>query len=127
MGSHLTSGASALVGLPTHGAGKHPTGASVALDGRGRSYLHRGGAPGEDTVETKGPLYWIISRTDKKGEANLSEESTTFGTSFEINIAGKKKHIQWAPADMPVIPIMTNMKAIKKETLLKVFLAPREK
>ena len=68
-----------------------------------------------------------FDRTDKKGEANLSEESTTFGTSFEINIAGKKKCIQWAPADMPVIPIMTNMKAIKKETLLKVFLAPREK
>ena len=126
-GSHLTSGASALVGLPTHGAGKHPSGSSVALDGRGRSFLHRAGAPGEATVETKGSLYWIISRTDKKGDANLSEESTTFGSSFEINILGVKKNIQWGSSDMPVIPIMTNRKAIKKETLLKVFLAPREK
>ena len=128
-GSHLTSGASALVGLPTHGAGKHPSGAPVALDGRGRNFLHRAGGPstGEDTVEKKGSLYWIISRTDKKGEANLSEESSTFGTIFEISIAGKKKHIKWDAADMPAIPIMTNMKAIKKETLLKVFLAPREK
>ena len=124
--SHLTSGASSLVGLPTHGAGKHPCGSSIALDGRGRASMHPAGVCGE-TVEKRGSLFWCIQRTHEKDEGNLVEESCTFGSSVEVNVMGSKQTIKWNPTDMPTIPVLTNRKAIKKHTLLKVFLAPQSK
>ena len=46
---------------------------------------------------------------------------------MEVNVMGSKQTIKWNPADMPTIPVLTNKKAIKKHTLLKVFLAQQSK
>ena len=80
--THLTSGCSSQVGLPSHGAGKHPNGSSIALDGRGRSSMHPAGACGE-VAEKRGSLFWCIQRTHEKGKANAVEEPCTFGSSVE--------------------------------------------
>merc|ERR1712051_838340 len=66
--SRLTSGNSSQVGIPSHGVGKHPTGSSIALDGRGRSSMHPAGVCGE-VAEKRGSLFWCIQRANDKGEA----------------------------------------------------------
>ena len=125
--SHLTSGSSSPVGLPSHGVGKHPSGSSIALDGRGRSSMHPAGVCGE-AVEKRGSLFWCIQRTHIKEEANTVEESCTFGTSVEVNVLGTKQTVKWNTSDLPAIPILTNKKAIKQHTQVKVFLAkPKDK
>ena len=124
--SHLTSGCSSQVGLPPHGAGEHPNGSSIALDGRGRPSMHPAGLCGEVT-EKRGSLFWCIQRTHDKGEANVVEESCTFGSSMEVNVSGTKQTIRWSTPDLPTIPVLINKKAINKHTQVNVFLAKKDK
>ena len=125
--SHLTSGNSSQVGLPSHGVGKHPAGSSIALDGRGRSSMPPAGVCGE-VAEKRGSLFWCIQRAHDKGEANIVGESCTFGSSMEVSVSGAKKTIRWSTPDLPTIPVLINKKAIKQHTQVKVFLAkPKDK
>ena len=89
--------------------------------------MHPAGVCGE-AVEKRGSLFWCIQRTHDKGEANVVEESCTFGSSIEVNVSGAKQTIKWSTPDLPTIPVLINTKAIKQHTQVKLFLAkPKDK
>ena len=83
--------------------------------------MHPAGLCGEKT-EKREHLYWCIQRTHNKEEANVVEESCTFGSSVGVNLGGAKQTIKWNTPDLPAIPFLTNKKAIKQHTQVKVFL-----
>ena len=83
--------------------------------------MHPAGVCGE-AADKRGSLFWCIQRTHNKEEANVVEESCTFGSSVEVNLGGTKQTIKWNTPDLPAIPFLTNKKAIKQHTQVKLFL-----
>ena len=67
--THLMATAHAVVTLPKHGRGSHPTNGSFALDGRSRNMIARIGVV--DKEEHHGSLFWVITRTSETKEVNL--------------------------------------------------------
>ena len=126
--THLMASGHAVVDIPKHGRGAHPDGQSMALDGRTRNLIAKKGVLGES--EHKGSLFWIVGRTSKASEANLSLEPISFEQKTSLTLPNNKKRkisVDWAASEMPSIPILVNKKALKAHTQLLVFHAEKKK
>ena len=66
----------ALVSLPKHGPGAHPDNQCLALDGRGKGLIAPAGAL--DADDHTGSLFWVVQRTSKASDANLTLQDVTF-------------------------------------------------
>ena len=148
--SHMMASAHAVVNLPLGGRGAHPESQGLALDGRCRNLMASKGSL--DDSEHSGSLFWLITRSCDPAEVNLDQESMTWEQHIKVNISGpafiafiflfyirymfilllktgpasKKRKlapVEWAPSELPSIPILTNKKALPKHTKLCVFLA----
>ena len=115
--THLMNSANCTIGLPKHGWGAHPEGKALALDGRMR-------ASTDDDV--RGALFWIVSRTSEASSANMVHEpiATKVDLSFQMPGKRRKTAVAWSPSEMPCLPVLVNTKAIKKHTMLSVFVPP---
>ena len=127
--THLMVSGHAVVGLPKHGRGAHPDHQSLALDGRGKNQMAAKGSLDEE--EHQGSLFWMVTRTSKASEANLTMEDITFEHQVSVNLPGPKRRkitrVHWETADLPTIPILVNNRDLKKHTKLQVFQAERSK
>ena len=125
--THLTNLANAVVGLPKHGSGAHPSGKSLAMDGKSRTLVAKKGSL--DDTEHLGGLFWIIGRTSIQKEANLEHEQVPFDLSLSFCLPHQKKrktHSSWCPSDLPAIPVLTNKKALKAHTMLLAYLVDKK-
>ena len=126
--THLMASGHAVVDIPKHGRGAHPDGQSMALDGRTRNLIAKKGVL--DESEHKGSLFWIVGRTSKASEANLSLEPISFEQKTFLTLPNNKKRkisVDWGASEMPAIPILVNKKALKAHTQLLVFHADKKK
>ena len=125
--THLMANANAVVGIPKHGPGAHPDGGSLALDGRSRHIIASKGSI--DAVEHRGSLFWLITRTSKASEANLTLESVAFEHKVTLHMPTKKRKLttEWDSKDLPTIPILVNKKALKAHERLVVFVPEKKK
>ena len=116
----------AVVTLPKHGRGSHPSNQSLALDGRNRHLLAAEGSLDEE--EHRGSLFWVVTRTPDLKKANLDFENLTWEQTNKVGQpteAGKKRKIlqaDWTCGELPAFPTILNKKAIPKNTQLFVFL-----
>ena len=126
--SHLTLAANQPVGVPMHGAGAHPDGTPLALDGRARASIAAQDLV--DSQEHKGSLFWIVERTSDSSQANMCLEPVTWEHRVTLNmpLKKKKKHIvEWESKDLPSVPLLINKKEIKAHQRLSMHLAPAKK
>ena len=116
-----------VVGLPKHGRGAHPENQNLALDGRGKNLIANKEVLDDD--EHMGSLFWLVGKTSSSSDANLSMEVATFEQQVKVHLPGPKKRrvesSKWDPPEMPGVPILVNMKDIKKHTKLLVY-SPEE-
>ena len=122
--SHLTAASHVVLGLPKHGRGAHPEGQALNLDGRGNLQMALKGSINNDQDLT-GCLFWVVTRTSEKAEANLVLEPVTWEQKVSLNLPTKKKQktsVEWGSSELPSIPVLVNKKAISKHTKLAVFL-----
>jgi hypothetical protein len=126
--THLMACGHAVVGLPRHGRGAHPENQGLALDGRGRSMMAAKGSI--DEQEHRGSFFWMVTRTPKAAEANLSTEGIAFEATVKLSLPAPKRRkvcsVSWEEKEMPTLPILVNQKAIEKHTKPLVYLAPKE-
>ena len=111
---------SVMLAVPQQGAGKHPDGKNIGLDGRGRSLMSS-----EETIdeqEHSGNLFWVIRRSSEKPESNMSLEQASWSLDVSIKLPGgakkRKAEASWPSDDLPSLPLMVNLKPIKKHTEL---------
>ena len=127
--THLMATAHAVVTIPKHGRGSHPTNGSLALDGRSRSLIARSGVV--DKEEHHGSLFWVITRTSETKEANLDLDNITWSHNIKMSLPAPKKRkaevIEWEPSELPSFPILVNKKAIQKKTKLCVYMPKQTK
>ena len=127
--SHLKAPAHAVVTIPKHGRGAHPENLSLAIDGRSRNIMATKGAI--DAEEHVGSLYWVVTRTSNAKDVNLDQDNVTWEHSIKVNLPAPKKRktetVHWEPSELPSFPLLVNKKAIKKHTMLCVFLADKKK
>jgi hypothetical protein len=121
--------AHAVVTIPKHGRGSHPTNGSLALDGRSRSLIARSGVV--DNEEHHGSLFWVITRTSETKEVNLDLDNSTWSHNIKMNLPAPKKRkaevIEWEPSELPSFPILVSKKAIQKKTKLCVYMPKQTK
>ena len=116
----------AVVTLPKHGRGSHPSNQSLALDGRNRHLLAAAGSLDED--EHRGSLFWVVTRTSELKKANLDFENLTWEQTNKVGQpteVGKKRKIlqaDWTCGELPAFPTILNKKEIPKNTQLFVYL-----
>ena len=87
--THLMATAHAVVTIPKHGRGAHPTNGSLALDGRSRSLIAKSGVVDKD--EHHGSLCWVITRASETQEVNLELDNITWSQNIKMNLTGPKK------------------------------------
>ena len=63
--THLMASAHAVVTIPKHGRGAHPENVSLAMDGRSRNLIAKGGSLDKD--DHAGSLCWVVTRTLERG------------------------------------------------------------
>ena len=119
--THLTTAGHAVLGIPACGSGAHPEGNVLALDGRGKASMAAAGTI--DERDHYGSLYWLISRTSQKSEATLSFEPVTWSATVDLKLPFKKNRVSVKEdsMDLPTLPLLTNKKALKEHTCLKVW------
>ena len=61
--THLMETTDAVVTIPKHGRGAHPTNGCLALDGRNRNLIANKGAL--DKEERRGSLFWVVTQTSE--------------------------------------------------------------
>jgi hypothetical protein len=124
-----TRNAYALVGLPTHGQGRHPTGKDLGFDGRGKNKMAAAGTI--DDQEHRGMIGWVIERTADESEANLALDEATWSAEVSVKFPGGKKRkaeVSWDSKHLPSLPIIINPKAIAAHTrLLLHFVSAKSK
>ena len=112
-----------VVGLPKHGRGAHPENQNLALDGRGKNLIANKEVLDND--EHMGSLFWLAGKTSSSSDANLSMEVATFEHQIKVHLPGPKRRkiesSKWDILDMPGVPVLINMKTIKKHTKLLVY------
>ena len=120
--THLTQAANAPLCVPKHGPGKHPSGLSLAMDGRGQTSIAKEGSI--DSQEHKGVLYWLVQRTSDSLLTDMSSEAVAFDmqVSFALPPKKRKLNVHWESHDVPTVPILVNRKAIKQHTRLACYL-----
>jgi hypothetical protein len=126
--THLMATAHAVVSIPKNGRGAHPENQSLALDGRTRTLVaQKGSIDDNEHIES---LYWLVQRTPKPSEANLTLEQITWEQKISLTLPNNKKrkiYVDWGSSELPAIPILLNKKAIAKHTKLMVFQAEKKK
>ena len=77
-----------------------------------------------DVPEHKGALFWLVDRTSKIGEANMSIEHLSADISVNLKVPGKKRKLSsdWSNTEAPTLEFLVNKKAIKQHTKLATFL-----
>ena len=127
--TRLMATAHAVVTIPKHGRGAHPTNGSLALDGRSRSLIARSGVV--DKEEHHGSLFWVITRTSETKDVNLELDNITWPQNIKMNLPAPKKRktevIDREPSELPSFPILLSKKAIVKHTKLCVHLPKHTK
>ena len=127
--THLTQSAHAVVGLPKHGVGAHPSGGSLALDGRSRMFIAHSNTM--DELEHKGSLYWVVARPSDDSLCNLSTDTFAWEQKVLVQLPGHKKKKVVAMSRsidaLPSIPVIVNKKPIEKYTQLVLYQKEREK
>ena len=126
--SHLTLAANQPVGVPLHGAGAHPGGTPLALDGRARASIAAQDLV--DSQEHKGSLFWIVERTSDSSQANMCLEPVTWEHRVTLNMPFKKKKkhtVEWESKDLPSVPLLINKKEIKAHQRLSTMHLPPAK
>ena len=102
-----------VMSLPKHGRGAHPKNHNLALDGRGKNLLGNAGSLGNE--EHMGSLVWLVGNITHLSEANLTLGDVTFEQHIKVHIP--KRHtletVKWEVAEMPLVPILTNQKALE--------------
>ena len=126
--THLMAHCHAVVSLPKHGRGAHPENSSLALDGRAKNLLAPAGLVGPS--EYLGSLFWVVTRTSKAAEANMSFENIAFESTVKMTLpAPKKRKVEtstWSTTENPQLPIMVNKGALKKNIKLVIFQAEKK-
>jgi len=127
--SHFTQGAHSALGLPKAGRGAHPgTGskAALALDGSSRTCIAKKGSLDDD--EHLGNLFWLVGRSSKPSECNMSFEPVAWEYKVEITLPLQKKRkidpVTWKNKELPTISVLVNKKELLKHTQLVAFEAP---
>ena len=121
----------AVVTLPKHGRGSHPSNQSLALDGRNRHLLAAEGSL--DGEEHRGSLFWVVTRTPDLKKANLDFENLTWEQTSKVGqpTEGSKKRkilqTDWTCGELPAFPTILNKKAVPKNTQLFVYLRDKAK
>ena len=127
--THLMVTAHALVTLPKHGRGAHPSNGTLAMDGRLRNVIASAGLL--DKQEHAGSLYWMVTRTCNVKECNLDMDQITWQQNIKVNVPAPKKRkvevLDWETSELPAFPVMVNKKKIEKHVKLCVFLADQKK
>ena len=125
--THLTIAAHIPVGLPRHGAGAHPDGGSLALDGRSRTSL--AAEKLVDTTEHRGSLFWLVQRCSDAKSANMSLEPVAWEHKVILRLPFKKDRTSsdWEPKHLPTIPVLMHKNAVKAHELLVYYAAPVKK
>ena len=112
--THLSFSHNCVIGVPQHGRGAPLEPCALALDGRCRASLASQNLV--DTQEHKGALFWIVQRVPPEEPANMSLDMVGWRhkvTLFPPLPKVIKHEVDWETADLPVVPIMVNLKAIK--------------
>ena len=76
--------------------------------------------------EHKGALFWLVDRTSKINETNMSIEHLSADISVNIlKVPGKKRKLSsgWSNTEAPTLEVLMNKKALKPHTKLATFLA----
>ena len=130
--THLTGHAHANVTLPRTGRGARPENGSLALDGRCRNLMAQEGSLDEHAHT--GSLFWLVTRNSDPALANLDQECCQFEHTIKCAFTGppalKKRKVtplEFAPAEMPGIPVLFNKKAIPSKTKLCMYLPAKKK
>ena len=78
-----------------------------------------------------GSFFWMVARTSKASEANLSLENATFEQTLKVTLpAAKKKkttNLTLESLEMPSVPILVNKTKIEKNMKLLMFLPEKKK
>ena len=127
--THLTQSAHAVVGLPKHGVGAHPSGGSLALDGRSRMFIAHSNTM--DELEHTGSLYWVVARSSDDSLCNLSTDTFAWEQKVLVQLPGNKKNkvvaVSRSIDALPAIPVIVNKKPIEKYTQLVLYQKERDK
>merc|ERR1712102_26882 len=127
--THLMASAHAVLDLPKNGRGSHPENQVLSLDGRGRNLMAPKGLM--DSEAHEGSFFWIVARTSKASEANMSLESATFEQTLKVTLPAAKKRkttsLTWESLEMPSVPILVNKTKIQKDMKLLMFLPEKKK
>ena len=130
--SHLHNFNHAVVGFPKRGKGAYPgatESVEVGLDGRSRGIVCNAGSL-QAAADQTGGLFWLIGRTSENSEANMAWESISWNLDVTFtNMPRKKAKLTsgWVATELPVIPILTNKKAIKAGIRLLAYQKKKEK
>ena len=84
-----------------------------------------------DMDEHAGSFFWMVARTSKASEANMSLENATFEQTLKVTLPAAKKrkttNLTWESLEMPSVPILVNKTKIEKDMKLLMFLAEKKK
>ena len=129
--TNLMASAHAIVTLPKHGRGAHPTNMSLALDGRTRTRIATKGMCDDPDDDHWGSLYWLVTRTEEAKLANLEQDMVTWQQQIKVTLPAPKRRktevLEWEASELPAFPILVNKKALAKHTLLQVFHNKKDK
>ena len=96
-----------------------PNNRVMALDGRNRGHLFHGD---QHSKAESGNLFWVIKRTQNREEANLCLEHVSVKVEFNVTLpqpAGRSVAQKVKMGDgWPMVPILTNKKAVTAHTML---------
>ena len=126
--SHISQQGHALVTFPGHGHGCLPDNrTSVVLDGRSRMTLRE-----KDTCdehEKRGTLFFLVQRTQEVKDVNMALQPVSACINVDLNIPlqKKKRKLSWDSSATPNVPLLVNMKVVKKHTQLKMLDLTEEK
>ena len=100
---------------------------SVVLDGRSRMTLRE-----KDTCdehERRGTLFFLVQRTHEVKDVNMALQPVSACINVDLNIPlqKKKRKLSWDSSATPNVPLLVNMKVVKKHTQLKMLDLTEEK
>ena len=110
-----------MVTIPAHGHGSLPDGrTSVVLDGRNRMTLRE--ADTCDEHEKRGTLFFLVQRTHEVKDVNMALQPVSASINVDLGMPLQKKRRKhtWDSAATPTVPLLVNMKVVKKHTQLKM-------
>ena len=111
----------------THGAASHmalpkktvPGNKVLALDGRNQGHLSHV-QPSQHRAYATGSLFWCITRTQDKAQANLVQQACEVTIpKISVTVPGMGSHqTKLVVTDIPQVHVLTNLSLVKKHTRL---------